>query len=416
MKSSSKNVGQTKVCPTNTLDSLWSRHHAEWRDQAQIVSQWQEASETDPELLKYKVRGHWWETLAGCGITLLVTREYEHLVMALRAGETGPAISYLRMPHPSGLVADRDSGRVCIASTRNPNQIYDLAPISELTPRLDVKVEPLPALNDRPLIPVRSRFYPGSLYMHDLAFINGALHANAVGENAIVKLLEDGRYERVWWPHCIETESGPVFGQNYIQLNSIAAGKKLANSFFSASADKLSARRPGHRNFPVDKRGVIFSGATREPIAWGLTRPHSARLHEGRVWVDNSGYGELGFADQGCFAPVARLSGWTRGLCFHGQIAFVGTSRVIPRFRQYAPGLDVDASVCGVHAVDVKNGQILGSLLWPAGNQIFAIDWIASSSATGFPFAAGMKRQKAREKMLFYAFQAGPGQDTDYTY
>ncbi len=386
------------------LDALWARHHAEWRDQSQIVSHWQEANQTDPELLKYKVRGHWWETLADCGITLLVTREYEHLVMALRSGPTGPAISYLRMPHPSGLVVDRSSGRVHIASTRNPNQIYELVPMGELAPRLDVKVEPL---EDRPLIPVRSRFYPGSLYMHDLALINGALHANAVGQNAIVRLEEDGRYERVWWPRCIESESGPAFGQNYIQLNSIAAGKTLASSYFSASAEKLSARRPGHQNFPVDKRGVIFSGKTREPIARGLTRPHSARLHGGQVWVDNSGYGELGFADQGRFEPVARLSGWTRGLCFHEQIAFVGTSRVIPRFRQYAPGLDVDASICGVHAIDAKTGGVLGSLLWPAGNQIFAIDWVASSVTSGFPFAAGGKRQKAREKMLFYAFQAG---------
>jgi len=387
----------------DALDAIWSRHHAEWRDQSQIVSQWQEANNTDPELLKYKVSGHWWETLAACGITLLVTREYEHLVMALRAGLTGPAISYLRMPHPSGLVVDRDSGRVHIASTRNPNQIFDLVPMGELAQRLDVKVE---QLKDRPLIPVHSRFYPGSLYMHDLALINGVLHANAVGENAIVRLENDGRYERVWWPRCIESDSVPAFGQNYIQLNSIAAGKNLTSSYFSASAEKLSARRPGHHNFPVDKRGVIFSGKTREPIARGLTRPHSARQHDGQVWVDNSGYGELGFADQGSFEPVVRLSGWTRGLCFHEQIAFVGTSRVIPRFRHYAPGLDVDASVCGVHAIDVKTGRVLGSLLWPAGNQIFAIDWMASSATSGFPFAAGVKRQKARERMLFYAFQA----------
>jgi hypothetical protein len=46
--------------------------------------------------------------------------------------------------------------------------------------------------------------------------------------------------------------------------------KVLTTSYFSASAAKLSARRPGHRNFPVNKRGVIFSGTTREPIAGGV--------------------------------------------------------------------------------------------------------------------------------------------------
>jgi uncharacterized protein (TIGR03032 family) len=239
--------------------------------------------------------------------------------------------------------------------------------------------------------------------MHDLALIGGNLHANAVGQNAVVRLHDDGSYERVWWPRCIESPSGPEFGQNYLQLNSIAAAADLETSYFSASADKLSARRPGHKNFPVNQTGVIFSGATREPVARGLTRPHSARLHQGRVWVDNSGYGELGFIDGARFTAVARLPGWTRGLCFHQGIALVGTSRVLPRFRQYAPGLDVDASQCGIHAVDAKSGKVLGSLVWPCGNQTFAIDWAASHLVSGLPFSTG-RRLSTREKDLFYAF------------
>jgi len=237
--------------------------------------------------------------------------------------------------------------------------------------------------------------------------IGGDLHANAVGQNAVVRLYDDGSYERVWWPRCIETQTGPVFGQNHIQLNSIAAGTDLKTSYFSASTDKLSSRRPGHRNFPVDKRGVIFGGMTREPAARGLTRPHSARLHNGRIWVDNSGYGELGFVDDGAFASVAQLPGWTRGLCFYDRIAFVGTSCVIPRFRQYAPGLKLDASLCGVHAIDIESGQVLGSLVWPFGNQVFAIDWISSRVTFGFPFLVGAKRATVREKVLFYTFKTG---------
>ncbi len=89
---------------------------------------------------------------------------------------------------------------------------------------------------------------------------------------------------------------------------------------------------------------MIFSGATREPIARGLTRPHSARLYEHRIWVDNSGYGHVGYVDAGEFHSVAALPGWTRGLCFRNGIAFVGTSRILPRFSKYAPGLEVDSS------------------------------------------------------------------------
>src|SRR5207253_8648852 len=98
----------------------------------------------------------------------------------------------------------------------------------------------------------------------------------------------------------------------HTQLNSIAAGSDLKNSFFSASCDRISSRRPGHKNFPVDGRGVIFSGATREPMARGLTRPHSARLHERKVWVDNSGYGEFGFIEDEQLSVISKLPGWTR--------------------------------------------------------------------------------------------------------
>ncbi len=375
------------------LTALWSQHQTVWRDPRQVISYWEESSAIDPRLLRFRIYGDWWNILADLGITLLVTREYEHLVMALRGDET---VSYMSLPHPSGLAVDRNRQVVHIACTRNPNQVYDLAPASKMLERLDNPDGEI----DCPLVPVRSRFYPGCFYMHDLAYIGDILYANSVGQNAVVRLGDNGTAERVWWPRCIEKSDGPVFGQNHIQLNSIAAGSDLHTSYFSASADKISARRPGHKNFPVDKRGVIFSGATREPVVRGLTRPHSVRLHNGRLWVDNSGYGELCVAENGKTEPVVRLPGWTRGLGFQGNVAFVGTSRVLPRFRQYAPGLDVEKSVCGVHAVDTASGSVLGGLIWPYANQIFAIEPVTFTS--GFPFQA--KRAKARENKLFYAF------------
>lgn len=387
------------------LDASWERHNAEWREPAQIASSWREAVRTDPRLLRCAVRGPWWETLAGFGITLLVTREYEHLVVAMNASGKRPLITYLPMPHPSGLAVDRSRGVIHIASTRNPNQVIDLAPVTALFPRLDVKAEPL---EGRPLIPLRSRFFPGCLYLHDMAMLAGDLYANAVGQNAVVRLGDDANVERAWWPHCIETESGPVFSRNHIQLNSIAAGADLTTSYFSASADRIGGRRPGHKDFPVNRRGVIFSGATREPMARGLTRPHSARLWAGKIWVDDSGYGTLNVVEGHRSLTVARLPGWTRGLSFFEGIAFVGTSLVLPRFRQYAPGLDAGDSVCGVHAVDTASGQVVASLTWPHGNQIFSIDWVPADFASGFCFKAG-RRASVREKKLFYAFEARRG-------
>lgn len=385
------------------LNKLAAQRDAEWRDVAQVASFWNQADQVDQRVFQFTTSGRWWEILAETGMTLLVTREYEHLVMAISLLDDAPLMTYLSLPHPSGLAYDARRGVVHVASTRNPNQIFDLAPVTGQLARLDVADAPAAApLPTRPLIPIRSRFLPGCTYLHDLALIDGVLHANSVGQNAIIRLNENGSAERVWWPRCIDSASGPVFGQNQIQLNSIAAGANLSDSYFSSSADRITELRPGHPQYPVDGRGVIFSGVTREPIVRGLTRPHSARLHRNRVWVDNSGYGEMGFADDGKLTPLVRLPGWTRGLVFHEQYAFVGTSRVIPRFRQYAPGLDVDQSRCGVHIVDLDAGAVLGSLFWDYGNQIFALEWVPRQVTLGFPFDP--QRQVEREKQLFYAF------------
>lgn len=388
---------------TDDLDQRFERQGRELRDPAQIVAQWSDAGDVDAPALEAAATGAWWSVLRAAGVTLIVSREYEHLLLAVNAAAR-PRISYLRLPHPSGVAFDRANGRLYVASTRNPNQVYELAPAEGMIPRGDASAVPLrPPL---PLVPTRTWFLPGCSYIHDLAIIGGRLHANSVGQNLVVA-LNRGEANPVWWPGSIERNGVPRTDRNYIQLNSIAAGDDVGGSFFSASSERPGRLRPGHLDYPVDGRGVVFSGSTREPVVRGLTRPHSARLHAGRLWIDNSGYGELGYAEGGRFTSVARLPGWTRGLGFAGDVAFVGTSRVIPRFRQYAPGLDVDRSVCAIHAVDVRSGKRLGSLTFRYGNQIFAIEPVPATWSGGFPFYGGAKPEAARS--LFYAYRLAAG-------
>jgi hypothetical protein len=120
----------------------------------------------------------------------------------------------------------------------------------------------------------------------------------------------------------------------------------------------------------------------------------------------------VGIVEDGRFRAVVRLSGWTRGLAFASGVAFAGTSRVIPRFSRYAPGLDLETSRCALHALDSRSGKILGSLDWPEGNQIFAIDWAPRRAVSGFPFGPRRRSGSKASKELFYSFQldgkAGP--------
>ena len=188
---------------------------------------------------------------------------------------------------------------------------------------------------------------------------------------------------------------------NHLQLNSIAAGRTLAESYFSASAEKPGEYKPGDINFPVDKRGVIFYGKTKKVIARNLTRPHSAKLYKNKLWVNNSGYGEFGSIEDGSLSVLMKLPGWTRGLSFFGNIAFIGVSKIIPKFRVYAPGIKSDIQECAVYAVDLKTKEILGSIEWPYGNQIYGIEWIDAKKCAGFPFTEPGPSTEDEKRLFF---------------
>ena len=383
---------------------MQDKYSAVLREPGEITAHCSSFGDVDPKILNYESSAGFWEVLEELGITVLVSREYEHLLIALRVQHGKPAISYMVVPHPSGIVVDRIGHKVHVASTRNPNVLFELGLANGHLCRRDVSVS---SNHKATLVPIRTRFLAGALYLHDLALVGGCLYGNSVGQNAIVKLEYDDKDPQiVWWPRCIETARGPVFSQNFLQLNSIAPGATLKDSFFSASCENMGRFRPGHDLFSVDKRGVIFSGLSREPVVRGLTRPHSARIYRKRLWVNNSGYGQVGYIDNGSFEEVYRFAGWTRGLTFSKDFLIVGTSTVIPRFRHYAPGLDSKKGHCGVHILEAKTGRIRGFVTWPLGNQIFAIDWMSSRDCHGLPYVFPSKdRESVRE--LFYSYTLG---------
>jgi len=117
-----------------------------------------------------------------------------------------------------------------------------------------------------------------------------------------------------------------------------------------------------------DKRGdggVIIDVASNEVVARGLSMPHSPRVHEGRLWVLNSGTGELGTVDRstGNFEAVAFCPGYLRGLSFVGPFAVVGLSK--PRENRTFTGLELDDALasrnaeaqCALYVIDTRTGD-----------------------------------------------------------
>jgi uncharacterized protein (TIGR03032 family) len=101
-------------------------------------------------------------------------------------------------------------------------------------------------------------------------------------------------------------------------------------------------------------------------------------MHDGRLWVLDSGYGRLSLVDPatGALQVVALLPGYTRGLAFFGPFAFVGQSRIRETnvFGGLPIGQHADKLQCGVSVIDVRNGQRLAHLTFETGvEEIFDV-------------------------------------------
>ena len=114
--------------PSPHMERRFEVHSQQWRDPVQILSLWHDSGRVDRRLLKFKTTGDWWDVLEASGMTLLVSREHEHLLMAMTVLEGEPYITYLPMPHPSGIAVNPHLNTVHVASTRNPNALGGAAP------------------------------------------------------------------------------------------------------------------------------------------------------------------------------------------------------------------------------------------------------------------------------------------------
>ncbi len=112
--------------------------------------------------------------------------------------------------------------------------------------------------------------------------------------------------------------------------------------------------------------GIIIDIETNEIVAEGLSMPHSPRWHKEKVWVVNSGTGEIGWVDQAqkSFKPFAFCPGFLRGLDFHNGHIFTTLSK--PRHGRFE-GLDLDKRLkdkdadawCGVQILSEGNGDVV---------------------------------------------------------
>ncbi|WP_430417695.1 TIGR03032 family protein [Parasphingorhabdus sp.] len=111
--------------------------------------------------------------------------------------------------------------------------------------------------------------------------------------------------------------------------------------------------------------GIVIDIDSNEILTGGLSMPHSPRFHDGKLWLLNSGTGELGWLNPSdkAFTPLAFFPGFLRGLAFHNGYAFVTLSK--PRHGRFE-GLELDAKLkakdadawCGIQIVSLSSGDV----------------------------------------------------------
>ena len=200
----------------------------------------------------------------------------------------------------------------------------------------------------------------GDLDAHDVGF--GAdgrpMFANTLF--SCIATVSDGHsFKPIWTPTFISR----LAPEDRCHLNGLAPANGEARYVTAVSRSDVS---DGWRDRRRDG-GIVIDVRSGEVVAEGLSMPHSPRLHEGRLWLLNSGAGEFGFVDlkTGMFEAVAFCPGYARGLAFVGGCAVVGLS--LARENKTFSGLALDEALiardsaprCGLAIIDLKQGTML---------------------------------------------------------
>ena len=216
---------------------------------------------------------------------------------------------------------------------------------------------------DRLYVPAAS-FTTGEVNAHELVldaddqpiFVNTAF-------SCLATIKPRCSFAPTWAPPFITQFAG----DDRCHLNGLALKDGLPTwaTAFCSSGDPSSWRNQRSEG------GVVIHIPSGELAATGLAMPHSPRWRDGKLWLLNSGTGELGWIEDGQFRALCYLSGFVRGLAFAAGFAVVGLSKLrSPEFT----GLPLEERLnaegnpggcCGLRVIDLATGEIVHSLDLP---------------------------------------------------
>jgi uncharacterized protein (TIGR03032 family) len=304
--------------------------------------------------------------LGELGVSLLVSTYQAGKVLVLSGATDKLAISFHNFEQPMGLAVNP---RILAVGTRRG--VHFLQAAHDLAGR----IEP-PGTFDAAFLLRRSHF-TGSIHCHDLAWCGGELWVTNTLFSCLCTLREEYNFVPRWRPPFI-TE---LAAEDRCHLNGLAAdGDRPRYVTVIARTDTPAGWRPDKA-----KTGCLLEVPGGQVVAEGLCMPHSPRLHEGRLWVLNSGLGHLSLVDvaTGKVEGVGAVPGYTRGLAFWGPYAFVGLSRI--RETNVFGGLPIaekrDELICGVGVIEWRTGRTVATFMLRSGvEEIYDVQVVPARS------------------------------------
>ncbi len=211
---------------------------------------------------------------------------------------------------------------------------------------------------DRIYKPHRS-WTTGDLDVHDIGFdpAGRPIFVNSLF-SCLATVDETHSFRPLWKPPFISK----LAPEDRCHLNGLAMEDGKPRFVTAVARTDVAAGWRDHRR----NGGVVIDVESGETVSSGLSMPHSPRLHDGKLWVLQSGTGELGVIglDDGRFEPVCFCPGYLRGLAFHRGFAVVGMSQC--REERTFSGLELDERLlskgteakCGLAVVELAEGSL----------------------------------------------------------
>jgi uncharacterized protein (TIGR03032 family) len=322
--------------------------------------------------------------LESLGMSLLFTTYQAGKLGVVRAAQGRLSTLLRNFEQPMGLAGD--SRRLAVGTR---NQIWFLQTAPDLAVRL-----PPAGQHDSCFVP-RWCHVTGDIRSHEIAWAGEELWLVNTRFSCLCTLHTDYSFVPRWQPPFISA----LAGEDRCHLNGLALAPGERGTFIPRFVSALGETDTAEGWRPNKARGgCLIDVATGAIVLRGLSMPHSPRWHAGRLWLLESGTGRLLHVDPaGRAETVAQLPGFTRGLAFHDQLAFVGLSRI--RETAMFAGLPIADRLaelkCGIWVVDLGTGQTVALLEFEQGvEELFEIQLLRGLRS---PAVIGLKAEAPME-------------------